>query len=394
MSSMENAERTSERRRWHGWLSLALAAAIGACGSAEETAEPAEETHETGGLPEVHLDADALALSDVSLGVVDSVSAGGLRVTGAITYDQNRMSHVGPKTEGRVTELRVEVGSRVSEGQVLAHLESPEVGNTRAELAEAEALLEIARENFERETRLEAQGISSRREVLDAEAQLRTMEARRRSAEERLRLLGAVSHGEGGHFDVVAPYDGVVVERHGSRGEVVGPADQLFTIADLARLWIELDVFERDLASVSEGQAVELTTAAWPGRTFPARIGYVADILDVRTRTVRARVEIDNTDGALRPGMFATAVIQTAGGETVLAVPRDAVQNVESTDAVWVPGEEAGAFLAAPVQLGRELPGAMVEIVSGLAAGDSLVVSGAFTLKAELARGEFGGHGH
>jgi cobalt-zinc-cadmium efflux system membrane fusion protein len=92
--------------------------------------------------------------------------------------------------------------------------------------------------------------------------------------------------------------------------------------------------------------------------------------------------------------MFATAVVQTSAGEPVLAVPRDAVQYVEGTDRVWVPGEEAGDFLAVPVQLGRELPGAMVEIVRGLAAGDSLVVSGAFTLKAELARGEFGGHGH
>lgn len=376
-----------------GWLGIGLVTVLGAC-SGDPAPDVSAEADDPAGQPEVHLDADALALSDVALGVAEMVSVGGLRVTGAITYDQNRMSHVGPKTEGRVTELRVEVGSRVTEGQVLAHLESPEVGNTRAELGEAEALLEIARENYEREARLEAQGISSRREVLDGEAQLRTMEARRRSADERLRLLGAATHGDGGHFDVIAPYDGVVVERHGSRGEVVGPSDQLFTIADLSRLWIELDVFERDLASVSEGQAVELTTAAWPGRTFPARIGYVADILDVRTRTVRARVEIDNADGALRPGMFATAVIRTAGGASVLAVPRDAVQNVEGTDVVWVPGDEPGAYLASPVLLGREIPGEMVEILSGLAAGDSLVTTGAFTLKAELARGEFGGHGH
>ena len=385
---------TWKGRRVGGWLCIGLATFLAACGSADGTGEVPEEVHAEGGLAQVHLDADALALSDVSLGVAGAVSAGGLRVTGAITYDQNRMSHVGPKTEGRVTELRVEVGSRVVAGEILAHLESPEVGNTRADLVESQALLEIARENFERETRLEAQGISSRREVLEAEAQLRTIEARRRSAEERLRLLGAASHGEGGHFDVVAPYEGVVVERHGSRGEVVGPADQLFTIADLTRLWIELDIFERDLASVSEGQAVEVSTAAWPGRTFPARIVYVGDILDVQTRTVRARVEIDNADGALRPGMFATADVATAGAVPVPAVPRDAVQNVEGSDVVWVPGEDPGAFVAIQVQMGRELPGGMVEIVAGLAPGDSLVVHGAFTLKAEFAKGEFGGHGH
>jgi len=374
------------------WTTVGLLLAFGACGPAAES-EVAEAEAESG-LSEVHLDADALALSDVSLGVAERVNAGGLRVTGAITYDQNLVSHVGPKTQGRVTEMRADLGTRVTGGQELAHLESPEVGTTRAELGESEALLAIAQETFDRETRLEAQGVSSRREVLVAEAALRTIEARRRSAEERLRLYGAPAHGDGGHFDVVAPYDGVVVERHAARGEVVGPEDQLFTIADLNRLWIELDVFERDFSRVAVGQAVDVTTAAWPGRSFPARIVYVGDILDARSRTARARVEIDNRDGALKPGMFATAFVRTAGAETVVGVPRDAVQNVEGSDIVWVPGDEPGAFVATPVLLGEELPGGMVEIVSGLREGDAFVVTGAFTLKAELAKGEFGGHGH
>lgn len=367
---------------------------IGAsCGAGDEQVGT-EAPEESGGLPEVHLDSDALALSDIEVGVASIASRGGLRVTGTITYDQNLVSHVGPKTQGRVTDLRAELGSRVREGDILAHLESPDVGVTRSQLVEAEALLAIAQETFDRETRLEAAGISSRREVLDAEGQLRTIEASLRSAEERLRLFGAAAHGDGGHFDVVAPYDGVVVERHAGRGEVVGPADQLFTIADLTVLWIELDIFERDMSRVTEDQPVELTTAAWPGRSFPARIVYVADVLDAQSRTVRARVEVDNSDGALKPGMFATAFINTAAGRTVVAVPRDAVQNVEGQDVVWIPGDEAGAFLANPVLLGEELPGGMVAIEAGLTAGDPVVVAGAFTLKAELAKGEFGGHGH
>ena len=383
----------STMKRSSLWLAIGILGFSTACGPAEESVETTALTAPQG-LPEVHLDAEAMALSGIVLGVAEHVSAGGLRVTGAITYDQNQVSHVGPKTEGRVTELQAELGARVVEGEVLAHLESPEVGTTRAELTEANALLEIARENFERESRLEAQGISSRREVLEAEAELRRVEARRRSAEERLRLLGAPADGEGGHFDIVAPYDGVVVESHAARGEVVGPANQLFTIADLTRLWIELDIFERDFSSVTQGQDVEVTTVAWPGRSFAARIVYVGDILDVRSRTVRARVELDNSDGALKPGMFATAFIQTAAGETVVGVPRDAVQNVEGNDIVWVPEDEPGAFVATPVLLGGELPGGMVEIESGLGAGEPLVVVGAFTLKAELAKGEFGGHEH
>ena len=366
----------------------------GACGGLSEQEDGPVVQEDAGGLPEVHLDADALALSGIEVGSAEAANRGRLRVTGTITFDQDLVSHVGPKTEGRVTELHASLGGRVAGGDVLAHLESPEVGATRAEFGETEALLAIAQETFERETRLEAQGISSRRDVLDAEGALRTIEARHHSTEERLRLLGAASHGDGGHFDIVAPYDGVVVERHAGRGEVVGPADNLFTIADLSTLWIELDIFERDLASVAVGQTVEITTAAWPDRVFPAAIVYVADVLDTESRTVRARVEIENSDRALKPGMFATALVNTSEGETVVGVPREAVQNVEGDDVVWIPGDEPGAFLASPVLMGEELPGGLVTIEAGLSVGDAVVVVGAFTLKAELAKGDFGGHSH
>ena len=184
------------------------------------------------------------------------------------------------------------------------------------------------------------------------------------------------------------------MERHAGRGEVVGPSDQLFTVADLSRLWIELDVYERNLGRVSSGQPVEVTTTAWPGRVFPGRIVYVGDILDLERRTVRARVELENPDGALKPGMFATALIQISSEVPVVAVPRDAVQTVEGMQVVWVPGVEVGEFVARPVELGDELPDDMVEIVSGLDVGEAVVLEGAFTLKSELAKGEFGGHGH
>ncbi len=369
---------------------------LAACGSGAEVSDGAEEPEEEEeeGVTEVHLDADALAMSDIELGVAGTISRRVLSVTGSVTYDQNRVSHIGPKTQGRVVELRAEVGSRVRRGQVLAALESPDVGTTRAELHEAEALLGIAQENYEREQRLEAQGISSRSELLMAEAELRRIQAQLRSAVERLRVLGAGDHGEGGHFDVTAPFNGVVVERHAALGEVAGPTDRLMTVADLSKLWIELDIFERDLSKVSQGQMVAVATAAWPDREFPGRIVYVGDILDTERRTIRARVEVDNEDRALKPGMFATAMIDFGTGEAVVALPRDAVQTVEDETVVWIPGDEDGAFITQAVALGDELPGGFVEILVGLNAGDAVVLQGAFTLKAELGRGELAGHGH
>lgn len=359
-------------------------------------AHAGEEAHAEGEGPVVVLDSAALGMANLRLVRAEAVRSNALPVTGTITYDGNRVSHVGPKIEGRIVELSADLGSRVRQGAPLAILESAEVGATRAERNEAQELVEIARENFEREQRLEAQGISSRKELLGARAELRRAESILESAGSRLRILGA-ERGAGGEFAVVAPFDGVVVEKHASRGEVVGPADQVFTVADLSRLWIELDIFERNLSQVEEGQPVRITTAAYPARTFPGRIVYVGDILDSQKRTVRARVELLNRDRALKPGMFASALIETpvGSGAEVVAVPRAAVQDIDRQTMVWVPGHRAGEFAAVPVEVGEDLGDGRVAIRSGLEPGGQVVAAGAFTLKAELSKGELGGgHAH
>lgn len=379
-------------------LSVVIASGCGTDASETAAAVPADqhdegEEHPAGEVAAVTLDSLALSMADIVVGTADAVESSRLPVTGAITYDQNRVSHIGPRTEGRIVALRVDLGSAVRPGQVLAVLESPEVGATRADLHEAEALLRIQTENYEREQRLEAQGISSRKELLEAEAELRRAEAAVVSAAERLRTLGA-GQGEGGEFTMTAPFAGVVVEKHATLGEVAGSSHQVFTVADLSRLWIELDIFERDLRRVATGQPVLVRTAAYPGRAYSGRIVYVADVLDPERRTVRARVEVENPDRSLKPGMFATAEIEVGSGEPVVVVPREAVQEVESRQVVWVPGDAPGEFRTQPVEVGEAPEDGRVRILAGLAAGDRIVIAGAFTLKAELSKGEFGGHGH
>ncbi|CAN5312752.1 efflux RND transporter periplasmic adaptor subunit [soil metagenome] len=381
-------------------LGAVLAGGTGACG--ESDAEPVEAAEGAAAAGEEHagetdalvLDSAGMSAAGIQVNAVETVTTTGLPVTGTITYDANLVSHVGARAEGRIVRLNTDIGDRVRSGQVLALLESPEVGSLRAEEHEAEALLRIARENYQREQRLEEQGISSRKELLDAEAELRRAEAALRSAEERLRVLGA-GHGSGGQFAVTAPFAGVVVARDAGRGEVVSPADSLFTVANLDRMWIELDVFERDLARIGRGQAVEVTTAAYPGRTFPGRIVYVGDVLDPATRTVRARVEIPNEDRALKPGMFATARIQVGGGGApTVVLPRDAIQELEGRKVVFVPGDRPGEFRAVPVELGETVDGGRVVVRSGLEPGTRVVTAGAFALRSELAKGEIGEHGH
>lgn len=353
--------------------------------TADSAAATAEADHDV-----VTIDTAAIRIAGIRVAVADVITSTSLPVTGAITYDANRVSHVGARTDGRVVEVRADLGMRVQRGQTLVHLESPQVGQIRATEREAEALVRIARENFAREQRLEQQGISSRKELLEAEADLRRAEASLQSAEAQLAVLGA-GHGDGGHFDISSPFAGVIVSRNVSLGEMASPVDTLFTVADLSRVWIELDVFERNLGSVRAGQPVLVTTTAYPRRTFPGRIVYVGDILDPAKRTARARVEIPNTDGALKPGMFATANIQVgAGGPPLVVVPQDAVQELEKKQVVFIPGTKPGEYRAVPVQVGESIAGGRVVILAGLTPGQRLVVTGAFTLRSELAKGEIG----
>lgn len=373
-------------------LALIVSSACGGEG-AEQTPDSGhdEEEHDV-----VQLDTTAIRIAGITLVPVESVQTTDLPVTGSITYDAHRVSHIGPRIDGRIVGLLVDLGAPVVAGQTLVVLESPEVGQLRANEEEAAALVGIARENFERERRLEGQGISSRKELLDAEADLRRAEAAVNSARQRLQVLGA-GQGTGGEYVLTSPFQGVVVALHASLGEMASPADQLFTVADLDRLWIELDLYERDLARVRPGQSVSVTTAAYPGRVFPGEVSYVGDILDPVKRAVHVRVEIPNPERALKPGMFATANIHVdRDGSPVLVVPGEAVQQVEGRTVVFIPGDHPGEFRAWPVEVGEAVDGGRIIVLSGLEPGDRVVGPGAFTLRSELARNEIGeaGHGH
>lgn len=395
MTFMTNIALVLRTKRIALLLLLAGTPALSACRGSDD-APPEAAADEHAGEVVVRLDTTAIRLGGITVSEVESVTTSALAVTGSITFDADRVSHVGARSDGRIVAVRADLGTRVARGQALAMLESVEVGQIRAEEREAEALLEIAQENHAREQRLAGQGISSRKELLDAEAQLRRAEAALHSAEDRLKVLGAShDHGAGGEFTLVAPFAGVVVARDASLGEMATPADTLFTVADLSEVWIELDIFERDLARVRRGQTVAVMVTAYPDKSFPGRIVYVGDVLDPVKRTVRARVEIPNAVGALKPGMFATANIQVGGGGSPLAVvPQDALQMVEGRRVVFVPGDAPGEFLAVPVEVGQTIDGGRVVILSGIAPGSRVVTAGAFALRSELSKGEIGEDGH
>lgn len=319
-----------------------------------------------------------------------------VEVVGSVSYDADHFAEVGPLIAGRIVSLEVGIGDPVKAGQVLAALESAEVGQAQAAYLTARAATNAAQANLRRERDLAEKRVSSVREKELAEAQAATEEANLASATQRLRALGLRvedikalerSGGWPGRVPLISPIDGVVLTREVSRGQAVQPASDAFRVADLSRLWVVLDLFEKDLPYVHKDQKVVLKTEVYPGRTFPARVAYVGQVIDEKTRTAQVRVEFQNPEGLFRPGQFVTATLVGDPGRVsaeVLAVPRRAIQTVEGKPLLFV-AQDDGSFTKRSVELGTS-GGGLVEVRSGLSAGERVATDGGFLLKSELMR--------
>ncbi|WP_338868777.1 efflux RND transporter periplasmic adaptor subunit [Myxococcus stipitatus] len=333
----------------------------------------------------------------------------GISVPARITFTQGGVAKVASRVPGRIDTLVVSLGQKVKKGQVLGHLDSPELGQARADYLSAATKARVAEANFRRESDLLAKGITSEREMREAESAFVTAQAERNAADGRLHALG-MSDGDiatlranehySSRFPAVSPIQGTVVEIQGTVGQAVEPTTTLFTVADLSELWVLLDITESQLSRVREGQSVELTVQALPGQRFTGQVSHIGDIVDEKTRTIPVRVVVANTEGALKPGMFAQAEIATtaATAETPeanarLIVPREAVQTVGTKQVVFIPAGEH-RFKPVEVRTGRGSSLEM-EVLSGLEAGASIVAKGAFILKSELSKESMGeGHSH
>jgi len=337
--------------------------------------------------------------------VEERVLAPELETTGMIDYEQDRVAHVSPRVEGRVQGVAVALGDRVRAGQSLATIDSVELGMAKASYVSAKASEALARENYDREKGLYEERISSQKEMLESRAAYQQASSERQRAEEVLRLLGlspavieSLHPGDSTTplYTAKSPIAGVVVEKHVTLGELVSPDDVLFTVADLGHVWVWIDVYERDLAAVHLGDEVVVVTDAYQDRDFTGEVTYVSASVESETRTVRARIDVANPDGALRPGMFARVRISDpheTDGRPTLAVAAASVVSLGGEDVVFVSKDE-GRFEIREVKTGRKL-GDWVEILEGLEPGEVVVTEGAFLLKSEASREGMGeGHGH
>lgn len=302
-------------------------------------------------------------------------------VLGELHVDEDTYAEVATPVTARVVKILARAGDRVSAGQTLAIVRSPDLGKARAELQAAAARVAIARQALERKRALVADRLAPAREVVEAEAALADVQAAHTVAAAAVRGFGAGA-GDPGGVALRAPLAGTVIERDVFLGQLADPARTLFRIGDLSHLWLIAHVFERDAVRVRVGGKGSASFAALPGQTVDATITWIGGQVDPSSRTIPVRLDVPNPDGVLRPGMSASATLALGDDTgTVVAVPLAAVQRVGGAWVVFRPRGE-GVFEVRAIGRGRDLAGE-VEILSGLAPGDEVVVDGAFLLKAE-----------
>jgi len=362
---------------------------------ASSPATPIADAPSNSSLPDVivTLSQDAVERAGITVAPVGTDSAAAvLRLPGIVEPNAYRQVIVTPLTAGRITRVLVELGDHVRKGQTLAQVFSPELAEAHTHYVSARAALEAHDRELQRTQKLVDIGAASRQELERIRAEHTAQTSEVQSARVRLELLGvqpaALDGANSGKLvasiGVPAPISGFVLERLANVGLNVDPAAKLFTVVDLATVWVVADVYEKDFSRVRIGSSATITTTAYPDRVLQGRVSYIDPQVNVDTRTARVRVEVQNARNELRLGMYADVAV--AGSGTVLVIPRSAVQNVADRQVVYlVNPKEPGKFTERQVRLGRA-SGDQVEVLSGVRPGDVVVTQGSFFVRAERER--------
>jgi len=321
----------------------------------------------------------------------EQVLAETLALPGELTADPDKLATVASPVSGRLERVSFREGSTVKKGDTLAILRVPDIARAKADHAASQAKSLAARGNSDRLNQLADKGLASQQEVMSARADADALQAQSRAADELLRAIGAGSNSINSELSLRAPISGVVIARNAVVGQPVTAEQTIATIADLGEAWFLARVFEKDLERLTTGARAEVRLNAYAERSFPGTVEYIGRQIDPVARTLTARVRIQNDKGLLSVGLFGTAFVETAkrnGGAAVLVVPHTAIVNIGGKPAVFV-REPDGDFLLHEVVLGGHALG-KTQIVSGLRAGEPVVVEGAFTLKSIALKSTFG----
>ncbi|PHV33439.1 efflux transporter periplasmic adaptor subunit [Janthinobacterium sp. BJB312] len=352
-------------------LALACSALAGCAKPTAAATPPAQSTH---------LDDGSIAVDKMSplrqrlqiAAVQEQDIATQTQAPGSIEAMPEKLVKITPPLAGRITRLQRSLGDSVKAGDPLFTLDSAELSAAYADDSKAKSALLQARQELERQKTLFEAEIAARKEYEAAQAAFAQAGSDAQASADKLAQYGAGARGTRRDYVLRSPIAGTVIAMEGAQGgywnDINAP---VMTVADLSTVWLSANVAERDLAQVAVGQATRISVDAWPGKAFEGKVAYVGAVLDPETRTVKVRVAIDNRAGAFKPGMFAHAGFAGASRRALLVPAASLLQSGPSTR-VMVERSPL-VFTPRTVEVGAS-HGEQVEIVSGLKAGERIVV--------------------
>lgn len=329
----------------------------------------------------VRLNAEQIQAAGIRLARVEPATiATTASFPGEIRFNDDRLAHVVPRVAGIVESAPALLGQAVTKGQLLATVASSVVSDLRSELSAAQKRLELARTTLSRERKLWEEKISAEQDYLQARNAQNEAEIAVTNARQKLQATG-IAGGQGGNrIELRAPFDGVIMDKHATLGESVREDTALFTVADLTSVWANFNVAAKDIEVVQTGKRATVQASATSSKA-EGTVSYVGSLLGEQTRTATARVTLQNPQGAWRPGLFVTVLVEADRKSAALTVPNDALQNMNGKQVVFT--RTPDGFEAKPVQTGVT-DGIRTEILEGVAAGDDVAGAGSFVVKAEL----------
>jgi cobalt-zinc-cadmium efflux system membrane fusion protein len=375
-------------RLFAGLLLGALAVCAAGCDQAASSAPPdeapaAKEPSHTEG--RVKLDPSQLAqvkVEELSTHAPSDV----IRATGTVEFNADRMAKILPPVAGQVLNLTVNVGDTVKQGDVLFILSSREVAAAIADHVASQKDHDLAEKTYAMTKDLFDHQAASLMSLQQAENELAKAKSKEQQTEEILQVLGVDGDLQGdatqlaSHIPIRATIAGTVIERTVTNGQFVGPDNPpLVSIADLSSVWVQADVFERDLRNISNGQRADVAAAAYPSDTFGAQVSRIGATVDAQTRTAKVRFLVANPGDRLKPGMFASISLYLPESTSDLTLPAKAVfvENGQSYAYVQTGQRE---FVRRPIESAAS-GSDRVRIVHGLVAGDHVVSDGVLLLR-------------
>jgi cobalt-zinc-cadmium efflux system membrane fusion protein len=348
--------------------------------------------------------------------VMGSVSIQDISMTfelpGVLTVNQNRTAQISSFVQGKVVSYSVDLGDRVKKGQALVTINSPEFAQAQADFLQARAKYLLSQKEYERAKMLRTEKAIEEKEYLRREAEYEKLATEYGALGSALHSYG-ITHEQidelikkcklvedqeykceiaDPNLPILSPISGSVIFRDVVKGEHVDPQKILYTVSDLDTLWAVLDAYEKDIPSIQKESHVRITSSVYPGRFFRGKIDYISDLIDEKLRTIKIRVEVDNSEKLLKPNMYILGSIENRlEGKNSLVIPEEAIQSLDGEKIVFIPGE-GDIFSVRHVEAGKKV-GEKRIIVKGLKDGEKIVVKGAFYLKAELSKSTFG-HSH